>query len=85
MSYFVILGSENFFWALSGCSLSHAKPDDTFTTFAVPERKGKSSYVRFIGPKAFIFKHSFENGRFGVGLYNSSVLLTPALLMSMSI
>lgn len=80
-----MLGFENFFWALSGCSLSHAYPDDTFTTFAVSERKGKSSSVRLIGPKRLIFKHSFEKDKFGVRLCNSSVLLTPALLMSMSI
>lgn len=43
MSYFVMLGSVNFFWALSGCSLSHANPDDTFTTFAVSDKKGKIS------------------------------------------
>lgn len=80
-----MFGSENFSWALSGCSLSHANPDDTLMTFAVSDRKGKRPYVRLIGPKTLMFKHSFEKGRFGVGLYNSSVLLTPALLMSMSI
>lgn len=80
-----MLGSENFFWILSGCILSHANPDDTFTTFAVFERNGKRFYVRLIGPRRLIFRHSFEKFKFGVGLYNSSVLLIPALLMSMSI